>query len=375
MKKLYLHIGAHKTGTSALQHFFLKNRALLDHYGVYYPFTGCNSKGGHNRFFLPLNKNKIKKREEIGHKINKLKSFNSFVSDLKSEINHKDCILMSSESISTIIDHNLFEAQKLLELFDIVKIIYYVRRQDEAIESVYRYEVKVHSTDSLECFTIKEKWRNYYRVCINSAKLVGKENVIVRVYEKDRFTGGNIFQDFLSCIGISFNEEFELPSHDINISLRPDELYFKRAYNSLSVKFEQKLKVAELLENFSLIRTDNRDKKRLLSPQQRLEIIKRFDKQNMRLASEFLGRKNGILFSDPLPDINEKWQPYLGLKQEEIKPIVNYFFNNSSNYINLFLIPCVKGLFASDKYTRANAAMLRFIIYRFFHSLRLLKNK
>lgn len=37
MKKIYLHIGTAKTGSSALQAFFYKNAKLLEDNGIYYP--------------------------------------------------------------------------------------------------------------------------------------------------------------------------------------------------------------------------------------------------------------------------------------------------------------------------------------------------
>ena len=42
-KKLYLHIGMGKTGTTALQHFFWDNRDILAAKGICYPKVGIQS--------------------------------------------------------------------------------------------------------------------------------------------------------------------------------------------------------------------------------------------------------------------------------------------------------------------------------------------
>lgn len=61
MRQLILHIGTHRTGTSALQQFFLMNRHVLDKNGVYYPLTGCNAEGMHHPLFQPLLKKSYKR--------------------------------------------------------------------------------------------------------------------------------------------------------------------------------------------------------------------------------------------------------------------------------------------------------------------------
>ncbi len=46
-KKLYLHIGMGKTGTTALQHFFWENRKALASRDICYPNLGVQSEAHH----------------------------------------------------------------------------------------------------------------------------------------------------------------------------------------------------------------------------------------------------------------------------------------------------------------------------------------
>lgn len=47
-RRIILHLGPHKTGTTALQSFFSENRGLLQAHGLYYPVAGCVYGGHHN---------------------------------------------------------------------------------------------------------------------------------------------------------------------------------------------------------------------------------------------------------------------------------------------------------------------------------------
>ncbi|MEN6306515.1 MAG: hypothetical protein ABFD91_02065, partial [Anaerohalosphaeraceae bacterium] len=63
-RKLYLHIGAGKTGTSALQQFFFQNRHILQSHHITYPEIGIHNFAHHclatscyepkeRQFFMP----------------------------------------------------------------------------------------------------------------------------------------------------------------------------------------------------------------------------------------------------------------------------------------------------------------------------------
>lgn len=52
-KTIYLHIGAHTTGTSSTQQFFTDNRTELARRGYLYP-ESCNNLAGHHRLVFAL---------------------------------------------------------------------------------------------------------------------------------------------------------------------------------------------------------------------------------------------------------------------------------------------------------------------------------
>ena len=73
------------------------------------------------------------------------------------------------------------------------------------------------------------------------------------------------------------------------------------------------------------------EKQHLLSPQQRREIIAKYEESNTKVAREYLGREDGRLFYAPLPDPDEPWEPYEGLTVEKVVPILTQMVFNLDN--------------------------------------------
>ena len=119
----------------------------------------------------------------------------------------------------------------------LVKIIYYVRRQDEQLESRYNQRCKMQQL-RLEktfddffrdgSFPINEL--DYYSLLLPWKETFGKDNIIVRVYEKEQLPNG-IFHDFLNAVGLELDERYELPKTMVNPSLNWDLVEIIRLCN------------------------------------------------------------------------------------------------------------------------------------------------
>ena len=130
-KKLILHIGMGKTGTSALQDFFWANRALLEKNGLDYPKYGAVSYAHHL-----LSPHVPKHMAENW----RFKSFSEWAEKLKHT--PLDTILLSSELIAWASRDQVIEyCQCLKEHFHLTVVIY-VRRQDNIIMANYNQLVK-----------------------------------------------------------------------------------------------------------------------------------------------------------------------------------------------------------------------------------------
>lgn len=55
-----------------------------------------------------------------------------------------------------------------------------------------------------------------------------------------------------------------------------------------------------------------------------MKLLDKYDEGNQRIAKEFLDRKNGNLFLDTPPAIDDPWQPYNGLTKEIAASIFSF---------------------------------------------------
>jgi len=257
-------------------------------------------------------------------------------------------IILSSE----IFENTGMPVDKLKEFLDgrfFVKIIFYVRRQDEKTESAYNEAVKDFQThydkpvtEFIKIFSESERgdsvnpplpekrliYTDYYSLLIPWRDTFGRDNIIIRCYEEEQLPDG-IYYDFLDTVGLVLNEKYRIPQRRINESLSRDLTEFFRICNA-SIKTDSDFN-SFLLRNLRQIQLENTEKKqRLLSPQQRRDIISLFEESNAKVAREYLGRSDGRLFYAPLPDLQEPWKPYEGLTVEKIVPIfIQMIFNHN----------------------------------------------
>ena len=139
---LYIHIGTPKTGTTALQGFLAKNRKTLQEHGAVFPDFGLVYKGvakNRNAHFLVATKDPFHAKEMgVCMKI------------LKQQAALYPKILISDESIWTFYGHPDVETapfwKKLKEMLDgmdlDLKVIVYLRRQDQYAFSYYAQKIK-----------------------------------------------------------------------------------------------------------------------------------------------------------------------------------------------------------------------------------------
>jgi hypothetical protein len=330
-KTIFLHIGPPKTGTSAIQQFLSANRKILKENGYLYPGRGL-AHHDMAREFHSLTVTDIRNNPAL--------ATNNYFAEI--DASGLDKIILSSENFNGLMQQreNLKKEIASLKEFLIprfqVNIIFYVRRQDEKIESMYNETVRgyrkrtdesfsefikkttQHGPDdaktdtlfrALECYSHLLEWSNAF----------GRENILVRCNEDEQLPQG-IYHDFLETIGLTLDGRYWIPENRVHESLGWDLTEIMRICNT---HFKGDIDFHTfLLENFIKINSGNDQRKRhRLSPQQRRDLIESFEESNAKIAREFLGRKDGRLFYAPLPDLQEPWEPCTGLTVEKIVPV------------------------------------------------------
>ncbi|MEY2333318.1 hypothetical protein [Acidithiobacillus ferrianus] len=202
-KKCFLHIGTHKTGTTALQSFLRINKQRLREHGVLIPVSGCiDPYSGHHNIAWELNDD------------HRFQGDYGTLDDLCAEINGSDChtVVVSSEDFEYL--HSRPAAlitlkQRLNDVGCQVEVILFFRQWGEYIISLYA-ELLKHGLDisfrtfkkqilDTGIFVMRGNWKfcfHYERLVRDFANIFGKRHLHCNGFEVP------IEPKFLNLIGV-----------------------------------------------------------------------------------------------------------------------------------------------------------------------------
>ncbi|EJA9306123.1 hypothetical protein MUJ91_001283 [Campylobacter lari] len=219
----YVHIGTVKTGTTTIQKFLSNNKNILLEYRFKYSevfFTNCKHD---DLAKLIIQEEHLSLKREVISNI-KNSEYKQQILKLKNEIdNNKDCkFLFSTEGISWLFSDEKFIQilQKLLyEIgFSKIYIVLYLRNTADLLASLSNQEIKNgHKEDNM--YSLKVSPDKYFRthsynnqwLCQNYSKVFGKENLIIKIFDKNEFYQGDLLKDFIHSIGLKWNKRFVIP--------------------------------------------------------------------------------------------------------------------------------------------------------------------
>ncbi|MFT4768118.1 MAG: hypothetical protein ACI8RN_001251 [Glaciecola sp.] len=188
MRKLLLHIGRHKTGTTSIQSFLQQNRAdLLARYCYFIPQSG-RIKDGHAALAHPLQPRNADARKDIEDP----RLIQTFV-ELKEELvpqNLNSTVVISSEGFQNCKPGLVREA---FSDYD-VRVVVYLRNQLDYLASSYAQRVQATSyTGTLQDFydDVYLKGSNYARF------LQGWNDEFPNEFLVRRYSSHDIVNDFL----------------------------------------------------------------------------------------------------------------------------------------------------------------------------------
>ena len=238
-------------------------------------------------------------------------------------------VLLSSETFSLL--DNPCDIRPLLDGLD-VKIICYLRRQDTVTQSMYNQKVK-RGDYYLDISTFQTEWLDYYKVLENWASVFGKNNVIVRVYEKKQFVNHSLIEDFLDILDLRVTDEFRMLKHNPNPRLSPSLLEYMRYINCLLGDHKSTVKLKKRILRFSAKRerdttTSIFHEHSLLSNEQRRSILDKYQDSNVLVAQEYLGRHDGQLFMEALTDVKGDRPTQNSLTDDLTAEITQYLCQN-----------------------------------------------
>lgn len=280
-RKIFLHIGFGKTGTTSIQTYFSKKRADLLHQGFLYPETGI-SVGGHH-LLAPLGEENI-----TGNTRN-------LYDKLKQEISNNNAqkIIISSENYVFARHSFIKDLMHEFSEFD-VTIIFYARRQESLIESTFLQWQKIGDDyqGSLENFFQKHKRSfDFTELIAPWENCFGEDAIIARIYDK-KVIGDNVCRDIASILGIQ-ELAFESEKKE-NISLRPEFSSLVGLIDAAGIDKANRTKIIteliRLSEHFDSVK-----KTPMISAELRKEIFNYYQKSNQVFSDKYLDPEHAAI--------------------------------------------------------------------------------
>lgn len=190
-RRVFLHVGPHKTGSTYIQRNLVNNREALAELGLCYPRTGQEILYGHHNLVKYL---RGAKEVEFD-----LRSF-------RSEIGSGSDVVISSENFSALDKHGVERLRDILQDFEIVVIIF-ARARGPLLYSTWQEDVKHGYTISFPEFVSMRLARPYVSKEINKGLLIdlyaevfGAEAIRLAVYDNIR---QDLFQFFMArAVGV-----------------------------------------------------------------------------------------------------------------------------------------------------------------------------
>ena len=317
MATVYLHIGTMKTGTSALQRFLDDNREYLESQGYVYP----RMKQGLPADYFFRNGHFLVYSFDRKKTLDVLEVFEGALEQLAGLAGEYENIILSDEVIWHCSARDPEFWRKISEEFQKIncriKVILYLRRQDTSMESLYNQAIKSGNMlvrdfdDYVQGRAVKYFSFHYYEGVRNIETYIGKENISIRVYDKEQpgNTENSLFSDFLNEIGLSFDENYHVEQPVKNPGLQGNYIEIKRIINSLPEYRETGNFMARPLVAASRARAGDqlKENNHFFTMEKRKEFLAEFEEGNRKLAREYLGREDGSLFDEPSEE-SEVWE-------------------------------------------------------------------
>ncbi|SDZ78804.1 hypothetical protein [Microbulbifer marinus] len=221
-RNIYIHIGISKTGTTAIQKFFHKNSEMLASKGFHYVRGGRAEGGACHHHLARLYKSGNARREDV--------------LALRDEMAQSDShsFIISSEMFEYLGPSQIKQLKRDFEGYTLILVVY-LRYQDQALSSMYNELVKKHACATSFSEHVRETPRKglllYGKMLKQWEKEFGRNNIRVRVYDRERLRGGNVIEDMCVTIGMDVRD-INIPDSSANPSISAAAIHLLRDINS-----------------------------------------------------------------------------------------------------------------------------------------------
>jgi hypothetical protein len=292
MTTLILHIGSNKTGTTSIQKVLMDNYQSLLEEGVLYPRLGTTKLGAHHFLARSL----LKQKEKLSHYSSEME-FKDYLKGIKEEISNKNIhtVLISSEALFWAKSVDFAKIKELFDIFKDVRIVSYIRRQDQYIESFYNSRIRVGAIGlgSLEKFAYRIDV-DYFENFEVWSSLVEQEKISVCMFEKNRFKDGDLIMDFLDKLSIN-SSALKIRKTNLNQSANMYAVKVLRILNIFPfINQKTRNNICKFFEKtFPDVSTDK------LKKSTRRSLLDKYSESNRKLAEKYCSQSRLFSMVDP----------------------------------------------------------------------------
>ncbi|MCC6737251.1 MAG: hypothetical protein IT534_14150 [Bauldia sp.] len=275
--RLTIHIGLHKTGTTAIQHYFWRHGEELLQHGIYYPATGrptsAATEFGHHDVPWSFTPEAAEPPATL-------------LARLRAEIETTTMpeIVLSSEEFSRMTPGQITVLARALPFR--TRIVFYYRRQSEIVQGLYGTDV-VHVGERRDIHAYAAAFKgplDFGRLATDWAAVYGKDAITALAYQPSSFPDRNIVPHFLSAMGFTgpsgvgeaFHYNVSMPWYVVLSVLRLRSIHVSEAT------------IAQIVRSFEImLENEKPPKPGLFSPAEANEFDRRFAASNAAFAEAF----------------------------------------------------------------------------------------
>ena len=202
-KRCILHIGMHKTGTTAIQVFLKKHLPYNN-----YEYLTCDGLSNHSRCIYTLFSDnpyahKLHKRYQMTNRdVDRYKQ--KMILSMTAQIiqSKNDNFVISAEVLSgnIIKDDDIYRMKCYLdELFEETTVIGYVRKFDEFIMSNFQQVLHMRKPGNDDFASFAPNYRAAFE---KFYKVFDEDRVTLKLYDRETLKNGNVVDDLIDTIGL-----------------------------------------------------------------------------------------------------------------------------------------------------------------------------
>lgn len=311
MKRIILHIGTEKTGSTTLQRFLGTNRRSLAGQGYLYATSPSHRYNNHVKLAAYAAQDEIRDDLRTNLKIVTREDLQRFRTDFRSCLSeevrtappHVHTLILSSEHCHSRLRTR--EATKRLadllnDLADEVIVLVYLRRQDEMATSLYSTGLRHGRTDpSIFPKQVQESntYYNLYNLLERWAAAFGRDALRPRIYSRQDLTNGDVISDFLQTFEIEEGDSLSYPPR-LNESFTVTAQEVVRAINQWCSENGVDPNSSTVRETISRIISSNPGPGRRPSRARAMEFYHVFERSNEQLKTIWFPERAALFSSD-----------------------------------------------------------------------------